>query len=121
MKKILLLLLMFAGINIPVLASNWALASVSRNGVPIYIDKENIQYHNGYADVWAKRLNTEDNTETVFLIRITQNKQYLTLSLIKYDKQGHIIESVDRKYDYTYQYIPPDSMAEGIYETVYYN
>lgn len=120
MKKILLLLLMFVGINVPVLASNWVLASVSRNWVPTYIDKENIQYHNGYADVWAKRLDTQDDTETVFLIRITQNKQYLTLSLIKYDKQGHIIESVDRKYDYTYQNIPPDSIIDSIYETVYY-
>lgn len=119
MKKILLLLMMFVVISVPSFATNWKYLLTDIRGNVVYVDKDNIRYYKGYADVWGKRI-SRDGTWSVELFRITTDKRFSILSFIEYNKYGDVIKCQDKSYN-SYWRIPPDSMIEGMYIAVYYS
>ena len=120
MKKILLLLMMFVVISVPSFATNWKYLLTDIRGNVVYIDKDNIHYYKGYADVWGKRI-SRDGTWSVELFRITADKRYTFFSITHYNKKGEITFYNDYSYSRPeYFNIVPDSMINAVYTLVYY-
>lgn len=121
MKKILLLLMMFVVISVPSFATNWKYLSTDIHDTIYYIDRDNIRYYKGCADIWTKIIR-KNGVWTVSLVRITTDKRLATLSATKYDRYGNVIYSRDYSYySYYTSKIISDSMGEDLYIAVYYS
>lgn len=121
MKKImvaLVILLTCMGF-IPIDAANWYWVDSDSSGNQWYIDNQSAAKSYGVAVVWVKIVR-EDGTYRLCQWELTRDRKMAILQAVGYNADHEPIDSYSvAPWQKEYYAVPPDSMGEAIYNSVW--
>ncbi len=117
-KKLVILLMLLCTWCMPSFAASWYYLGQATDGTNLYIDNSSVRKNYSEAIVWVKYVHSSGTYDIEQLDIRRSNKTTATISYIKYNAYGSVIDSYHSSY-LDYESIVPGSIGEFIYYAIW--